>query len=74
MMEPVPARTASANGLVRLATHVGSLEANKPEVQLVESSVINVRADTLGNIVAITKGLTSLTEVLLLIANVVLCA
>jgi hypothetical protein len=38
-----------------------------------ESGVVNVGADAFGNIIPVTNRLASLSEVLLFIANVVLC-
>ena len=51
MMFPVPALTASANGLhIVSERYIESKEANSPEIQLVYCLIINVGADSFYNI------------------------
>jgi hypothetical protein len=74
-MEPVPALTASANGLWFLVKNVPERTGTTlPEVQLVHGLVVDVGAHTLGNVEAISLSLRCLTEMLLFVANVMLCA
>ena len=75
-MEAVPARTASANGLmhVKECVTVRQFHDNVPQIQLMHCLIVNIRAHTLRDVEPIVLHFRRLSEMFLFIADIVLGA